>query len=101
MRGESDLSVVGEAEDGLIAVNRVRELQPDLVLMDLNMPNMDGIEATRRIHAEFPEVQVIALTMFDDPEKEALMRQAGAVGYMAKGGPLEDLFAAIRACCGR
>jgi PAS domain S-box-containing protein len=98
---EPDLEVVGEAGDGLEAIERVRELGPDIVLMDLNMPRLDGIEATRRILAEFPRVRIIVLSMFDDAEKRALMQQMGVAGYVAKGGNPASLLEAIRACQGR
>jgi PAS domain S-box-containing protein len=101
LHAEPDLEVVGEAGDGLEAIARVRALEPDIVLMDLNMPRMDGIEATRRILAELPRVRVIVLSMFDDSEKKALMRQIGVAGYVAKGGDPASLLAAIRAASGR
>ncbi len=101
LNSERDLEVVGEGGDGLAAITLVRKIQPDVVLMDVSMPQMDGIEATRRILAEFPGLSIIGLSMFDDAEKETLMRQAGAVAYVAKGGPPESLIASIRACPAR
>ena len=97
LQDQPDFVIVGEAEDGLAAVELAQKLRPDVVLMDLAMPKMDGIEATRRIAAELPGVRVIGLSMYDDEEKENLMRQAGAKGYVAKGGPPDALFATIRA----
>ncbi len=98
LNNEPDLEVVGEAGDGMAAIAAVREVSPDVVLMDVTMPGMDGIEATRRIVAEFPGVAVIGLSMFDDEEKKGLMRQAGAVDYVAKAGASDSLIAVIRAC---
>lgn len=97
LEDQPDFVVVGEAEDGHAAVAMAHQLHPDVVLMDLAMPRMDGIEATRQITAELPDVRIIGLSMYDDEEKQQLMRDAGAEGYIAKGGPPEALFAAIRA----
>ncbi len=91
-----DILVVGEASDGQEAVERVRELAPDVVLMDVSMPRMDGIEATRRIKAEWPGVRVIALSMFEEGEVARRMREAGAEAYLSKSGPSEGLIEAIR-----
>jgi PAS domain S-box-containing protein len=98
LRLEPDFEVAGEASDGEAAVGLVRELRPDVVLMDVSMPGMDGIEATRIIHEEQPKVRVIGLSMFDANEKASAMREAGAVYYLAKSGPSEALIEAIRAC---
>lgn len=95
---EPDMEIAGEASNGLQAVDLTRQLQPDVVLMDVTMPTMNGIEATRRIHADCPGVQVIGLSMFEDAEQGQTMREAGAVAYLAKSGPAEALLAAIRAC---
>jgi signal transduction histidine kinase/ActR/RegA family two-component response regulator len=94
---EHDMAVVGEAADGESAMALVRQLRPEVVLMDMSMPGMSGIETTRAIHAEFPEVQTIGLSMLDEAEQAEAMRQAGAVGYLSKAGPAEALLAAIRA----
>jgi len=100
LNAEPDLQVVGEAGDGWEAIAKVREHNPDVVLMDLNMPRLDGMEVTRRIIAEFPGVRVIVLSMFDDSEKKALMKQLGAADYVAKGGDPASLLAAIRGLYG-
>jgi DNA-binding NarL/FixJ family response regulator len=79
-----DIEVVGEAVDGAEAVERATELAPDVVLMDLSMPGVDGIEATRRIAAEVPDAHVVVLTSFSDRERILQAIDAGAVGYLLK-----------------
>lgn len=91
------LEVAGQAADGLEALEKVRELHPDVVLMDMQMPRLNGVEATRRIKAEFPQVQVLVLTTYDDDELIWGGIQAGAKGYLLKDAPLDDLFKAIHA----
>ena len=87
---EPDMEVVGEAGDGQEAVAQARALRPDVILMDLVMPNMDGIEATRRITAEQPEVRVLVLTSFAADDKVFPAIKAGALGYILKdSGPAE------------
>jgi DNA-binding NarL/FixJ family response regulator len=98
LRAESDIEIVGEASDGQSAIDLVRELRPDVVLMDISMPGMDGIQATRIIHKELPGVLIIGLSMFQEGEQQAAMRAAGAVAYLTKTGPSEALIEAIRAC---
>jgi signal transduction histidine kinase/CheY-like chemotaxis protein len=93
---EPDLEVVGEAADGQTAVELARRLQPDLVLMDLSLPGLDGIGATRAIRTACPTVQVIGLSMYDDPEQARAMREAGAAHYLTKSSPTDALLAAIR-----
>ncbi len=100
LREEPDIEIVAEASDGQTAVEMVRRFGPDLVMMDINMPVMDGIQATKVIHAEFPGVQVIGLSMFEEGERAEAMRSAGAVNYLTKSGPSEALLAAIRAATG-
>jgi len=97
-RTEPDMEIVGEASDGESAVYLIREAQPDFVLMDVGLPGMDGIQATRIIHSELPEVRIIGLSMFQTEELSAAMREAGAVDYISKGVPFENIIAAIRAC---
>jgi len=98
LRCEPDFTVVGEASDGQSAVDLVRELKPDVVLMDINMPGMDGIQATQIIHKELPRIRIIGLSMFQEGEQQAAMHEAGAVNYLTKSGPSETLIEAIRAC---
>jgi two-component system, NarL family, response regulator LiaR len=92
-----DIEVVAEAADGSEAADRMQELVPDIVLMDLVMPGMGGIEATRRIRAISPTTQVIALTSFDEDEDVFESIRAGAAGYLLKTISAEGLISAIRA----
>jgi DNA-binding NarL/FixJ family response regulator len=96
LSAEPDLVVVGEAGDGAEALRRSREVQPDVVLMDIRMPNMDGLEAARRIIAASP-ARVLILTTFDADEYVYGALQAGASGFMLKDAPPEQLLAAVRA----
>jgi len=100
LRQHADIEIVGEAADGEAAVDLVRRLRPDVVTMDVNMPGMSGIETARAIHAEFPAVGIIGLSMFDEAKQAAAMREAGAVGYISKSASLETLVATIRSCAG-
>lgn len=94
---EEDLEIVGEAANGLEAIQNTKDLQPDIVLMDLLMPEMDGIQATRIIRQEMPEVEVIALTSVLEDQKVYEAMRAGAIGYLLKDSEPEELCAAIRA----
>ena len=94
---EKDIVVVGEAENGLRALEMAQELAPDIVLMDLRMPEMDGVEAIRRIKAVKPEIQFIILTTYNDDDYIFKGIEAGARGYLLKDAPREKLFHAIRA----
>jgi DNA-binding NarL/FixJ family response regulator len=94
---EPDLVVVGEAENGAIAINRVNELQPNVVLMDIRMPVMDGVTATKQICQKFPNVNILVLTTFDDDTYVASAIKNGAKGYLLKDTPSEEIAAAIRA----
>ncbi len=91
-----DLQVVGEAVDGFEAVALTRTLSPDLVLMDICMPGLDGLEATRRIRAEFPRVRVMALSAFAGESFQSDAIAAGAHGYVVKGESTQSLAAAIQ-----
>lgn len=93
---ERDIQVVGLAQDGLEAVDLVAKELPDLVLMDLKMPGMNGIEATRRIRAQFPEVKVLVLTTYDEDEWVFDAIRAGAAGYLLKDTPRGEVVKAIR-----
>lgn len=92
-----DIEVVGEAANGEEAIEQAQALQPDVVLMDLRMPVLDGAAATRRLHALQPESRVIVLTTFDDDEHIFEGLRAGAVGYLLKDVSSEKLVEAIRA----
>jgi DNA-binding NarL/FixJ family response regulator len=92
-----DIEVVGEAADGSEAVERAEELRPDIVVMDLMMPNLDGIEATARIKAAHPELEVIALTSFIEEARVVAAIEAGASGFLLKDAEADELAAAIRA----
>jgi PAS domain S-box-containing protein len=94
--GEPDIEVVGQAAEGHEALRLARELLPDVVLMDVSMPGLDGVEATRAIHAELPRVRVVGLSMFEEADQAQAMREAGASDYVTKSGPATRLVAAIR-----
>jgi DNA-binding NarL/FixJ family response regulator len=91
LRLVKEVEVAGEAGGGLAAAEQAEELAPDLVLMDMSMPDLDGIEAMRRIHAKQPDLPVIILTAHADAGIEREARKAGASGFLAKGTPLEDI----------
>jgi DNA-binding NarL/FixJ family response regulator len=94
---QPDLEVVGEAANGAEAVKLADSFRPNVVLMDLQMPVMNGVAATRQLHSTQPDCHVIALTTFDGDEYIFDCLRAGAVGYLLKDAPSENLFAAIRA----
>ncbi len=94
---ETDIEVVGTAADGEEAVQRTSELRPDVVLMDLNMPGTNGIDATRQISEAAPHVAVIVLTMFDDDDSVVTAVRSGAHGYLLKGARQADIVRAIHA----
>ncbi len=93
---ETDLEVIGSANNGREALEQVESLHPDVVLMDLRMPEMDGREATRRICQQFPMVKVLVLSTFDDDQYIADSIQAGAMGYLLKDMPADELAQIIR-----
>jgi len=96
-----DIEVVGEAENGLRGVELAEELEPDVVLMDLVMPELDGIGAIARIKASRPAIQVVALTSFIEEEKVTAALEAGASGFILKDAEADDVAAAIRAAHAR
>ncbi len=94
---QDDIEVVGEASDGSEGVAVARRLEPDVVLMDLLMPNMDGITAIGRIKAERPDTEIVTMTSFIEEEKVTAALEAGASGYVLKDAEAEEVAAAIRA----
>jgi DNA-binding NarL/FixJ family response regulator len=93
---ENDIQVVGTAQDGAEAVELAAQKQPDLVLMDLKMPGMNGIEATRQIRAKFPTIKVLVLTTYAEDEWVFDAIRAGASGYLLKDTPREEVIKALR-----
>ncbi len=100
LRAEEDVEVVGEAGDGAEAVSLAAQLEPDVVLMDVRMPTLDGIEATRRIVAGVDSPRVLVLTTFDNDEIVVGALRAGASGFLLKDAPGEQLVAAIKVIAG-
>lgn len=93
---QPDFAIVGEAGTGAEAVERAREFRPDVMLLDLEMPELDGVEVLRRLSQSNPEVRVIVFTAFDTDERILGAVQAGAQGYLLKGAPRKELFEAVR-----
>lgn len=96
LRDEADIEVVGEASDGKEAVAKAERLLPDVALMDISMPVMDGLEATRRIHQNHPEMKVLVLTIHDNEEYLFQVLEAGGSGYLMKKSAVTELISAIR-----
>ena len=97
LSAEPDMQVVGEAADGAQALEMTARLRPDVVLMDIAMPNLNGIEATKRIRREFPEVRMLILTMHRSEEYFFQVLEAGASGFVLKGAETDELLQAVRA----
>lgn len=95
-----DIEVVGLAADGAEAISQVEARRPDVVLMDLSMPNLDGIEATRRLTGSHPEVRIVVLTTFSDQRRIMEALNAGASGYLLKDAQPDELIAGVRAVVG-
>ena len=96
LEGENDIEIVGEAENASEALNQISQLKPDVVLMDIGLPDMSGIDATRRIKELAPAISVLALTIHEDEEYFFKMLDAGASGYVPKRAAPEELLSAIR-----
>jgi len=96
LEGEPDIEVVGEAIDGRHAISVIRNTRPDVVLMDIRMPELDGLAATREVIAERPDVRVLVLTTFDLDEYVFRALRAGASGFLLKDAPAEELADAVR-----
>jgi DNA-binding NarL/FixJ family response regulator len=96
LRSRFGFEIVGECGDGSEALDALRQCNPDVVLMDVRMPTVDGVAATRQLHAEAPMTPILALTTFDDDEALAGMLRAGAAGFVLKGVPAEELQRAVR-----
>jgi signal transduction histidine kinase len=94
-----DIEVIAQASDGQEALDLARQVRPDVVLMDVSMPRLSGIDATRLLHAEMPEIRIIGLSMHTEPSVAEAMATAGAAAYLAKTAPPDSLIAAIRASC--
>ena len=97
LQAQGDIEVVGEAENGKVAVERALQLQPDVVLMDVRMPIMDGVAATRNLQQQAPQIKILVLTTFDDDEYITKAMGYGATGYLLKDTPSAELAQAIRA----
>jgi len=97
---EPDMEVVGEAATGKVVVERAAELRPDVVLMDIQMPNVNGIEATRRVLEANPQVGVVVLTMFEDDDSVFSAMRVGARGYVLKGADPSEILKVVRAVAG-
>ncbi|MBT3274699.1 MAG: response regulator transcription factor [Spirochaetales bacterium] len=95
-----DIEVVAIAGNGLEAVEISERLMPDIILMDVRMPVLDGVEATRKIHAALPDIKIVMLTTFDDDEYVTYSLSHGAIGYLLKNRPPAELIASLRAVCG-
>ena len=96
LRTQAGIDVIGQAADGQEVIDMARSLRPDVIVMDITMPVVDGVEATRTLTRELPNVSVIGLSMHEKEDMQTSMREAGAARYLTKDGPPELLIAAIR-----
>jgi DNA-binding NarL/FixJ family response regulator len=97
LRNKTEYEVCGEARDGFEAVEQAKKLKPDAVIIDIGMPNLNGLEATRKIMAELPQTRVLVLTLYNSEETVQQVLQAGARGFMLKTDAAQDLLAAVDA----
>jgi DNA-binding NarL/FixJ family response regulator len=100
LRNSGDCLVVGEAGDGIAALELAHELQPDVAVVDISMPRLNGIDVVRRLVAELPRTRVLVLTMHEEEEYVVQMIRAGAAGYLAKHAAISELLEAVRALVG-
>lgn len=98
LRAEPDIDVVGEGSNGQEALGLTRQIVPDVILMNVRLPVLNGVDATRAILAEFPGIHVIGMTLVDNSAESQAIREAGATACVSKSGPMEDLIRAIRDC---
>lgn len=98
INAQSDMEVVGEAENGLVALQCAADLSPDVVVMDVSMPEMNGVEATRRLKKEAPEIKIVVLTVYEDISFLRQLLKAGASGYVIKRAVVDELVHAVRIC---
>lgn len=98
LSSQPDFEVVGEASNGLEALGLLEQVEADVVLMDLRMPQMDGVTAIRQVRLRFPRVQILVLTTYDTDSEIVRAVEAGATGYLLKDVPREELFRAVRLC---
>ncbi len=96
LTAESDFKVVGEATDGKMGIEKAKTLRPDVILMDISMPNINGLDATRQIKSKYPEIQILALSIHRSDKYFFEMLRAGASGYILKTARIRDLLEAIR-----
>ncbi|NLV75221.1 MAG: response regulator transcription factor [Chloroflexi bacterium] len=97
LEGEEGIEIVGEAANGTQAITHCEQLNPDVVLMDLRMPQMNGVEATRAIHERWPDIRIVILTSFTEPDMVQEAMHAGAVGFLLKDSSLDELCTSISA----
>lgn len=97
LEGQPDMKIIGEADSGLQAIEKAKELSPDVVVMDITLPDISGIEATQRLKTMLPDIAIVALTIHEDEQYFFEMLQAGASGYVPKRAAPEDLITSIRA----
>ncbi len=100
LESQPNVTVVGEAQNGLDAIQQVRSLHPRAVLMDINMPGMNGIDATRQITSEFDDVTVVGFSIREDDDARAAMTQAGAKAFVTKGAPVQEVYELLKEYCG-
>jgi DNA-binding NarL/FixJ family response regulator len=98
IHAEPDIEVVGEGSNGQEALELTRQLVPDVILISVRLPVLNGVDATRAILAEFPRIHVIGMTLVDNGAEAQAIREAGATACVSKSGPMEDLTGAIRDC---